>query len=206
MSDASYVNELTPEEAMGYLQLLFSHGWWEYIRDKIWDDKLPGPSWVWAYDAIERLDRGPEPETLVELGEITGINRNEIYQIWGKLSERQREKVIRDIKRDLASKGLEKFLEATLDALSVLDITEEGRRGLLNIWNKAVQFMKGKIEFDELMNSIAELLSPRMRGRDLEIFMKGVALGHYLTRTELKKLVERPFIRKLDKLLSAVGY
>ena len=191
---------------MHYLWLLFSHGWWEDIRAKVWDDKLPGPSWVWAYEAIERLERGPEPETLMELGEITGINRGEIYQIWSKLSERQREKVIRDITRSLASEGLEKFLEATADALSVFDITEEGRRSLEHILSKAVQFVKGEINFDELMNSVAELLSQRMRGRDPEIFMKGAALGKYLTRTELKKLVEKPFIRVLDKILYADEY
>jgi DNA-binding PadR family transcriptional regulator len=206
MSDLSYVNELTPEEAMNYLRTLFNYVWWEDIRAKVWEDKLPGPSWVWAYEAIERLERGPEPETLMELGEITGINRSEIYLIWSKLSERQREKVIRDITRDLASKGLEKFLEATVKALSVFDITEEGRRSLEHILNKAVQFVKGKINFDELMNSVAELLSQRMRGRDSEIFMKGVALGKYLTRTELKKLVEKPFIRVLDKILYADEY
>ena len=191
---------------MHYLWLLFSYGWWKDIRDKIWEDKLPGPSWVWVYDAVERLDRGPEPETLVELGESAGIDRNEIYQIWSKLSERQREKVIRDIKRSLASEGLEKFLEATADALSVFDITEEGRRSLEHILSKAVQFVNGKINFDELMNSVAELLSQRMRGRDPEIFMKGAALGKYLTRTELKKLVEKPFIRALDKILYADEY
>ena len=206
MSDVSYVNELTPEEAMNYLWTLFNSMWWENINDKVWDNELPGPSWVWAYDAVERLERGPEPETLMELGEITGINRSEIYLIWSKLSERQREKVIRDITRDLASKGLEKFLEAAANALSVFDITEEGRRSLEHILSKAVQFVKGKINFDELMNSVAELLSQRMRGRDSEIFMKGAALGKYLTRTELKKLVEKPFIRVLDKILYADEY
>ena len=206
MSDLSYVNELTPEEAMNYLRTLFNYVWWEDIRAKVWEDKLPGPSWVWAYEAIERLERGPEPETLMELGEITGINRSEIYLIWSKLSERQREKAIRDITRDLASKGLEKFLEAIAGALSVFDITEEGRRSLEHILSKAVQFVKGKINFDELMNSVAELLSQRMRDRDSEIFMKGAALGKYLTRTELKKLVEKPFIRVLDKILYADEY
>jgi len=200
MSDVSLINDLTPEEAMGYMWTVGEELWWNII-DKTWDGELHGPPWVWVYEAIERLEHGPEPEALMELGESAGIDHNNIHQLWSKLSEEQREKVIRDIKRYLASKGLEKFLDATLRGLSVFDITEEGRRGLAHILSKAVRFVKGEINFDELMNSIAELLSQRMRNRDSEFFMKGAALGKYLTRTELKKLVQKPFIRGLDKIL-----
>ena len=233
MSDASYVNELTPEEAMNILWL---HGEkiWKKIDDKVWEGELVGPSWLWIYDAIERLERGPEPETLIELIEPTEYERNEIYQLWSKLSEKQREKLIRDITRDLASRGLAKFLHAVAEAISTLITTiediRERRRALKDALSKADQFMSGEISFDELMNAMTELPSIYGRGRysfdelmnastellslwidtgdrklrrDVGLFFKkGAALSKYLTRTELKKLVDKIFIGELDRELS----
>jgi len=206
MSDASYVNELTPEDAMNILRL---HGEkiWEKIDDKIWKGELEGPFWVWIYDAVERLEHGPEPETLIELVEPTEYERNEIYQLWSKLSERQREKVIRDIKRDIAERGLAKFLDTLASGLTTFinmsaESNYERRRALRDVLDKAYQFLDGKISFDELMNYIAELLSIRERSSHPEFFTKGVALGNYLTRTELKKLVDKLLVGDLINELS----
>jgi len=233
MSDASYVNELTPEEVMPRLRF-YGEKIWEKIVNKVRKRELVGPSWVWIYDAIERLEHGPEPETLIELIEPTEYERNEIYQLWSKLSERQREKVIRDITRDLASRGLEKFLHAVAEAISTLITTiediRERRRALKDALSKADQFMSGEISFDELMSAMTELPSVYGRGRysfdelmsastellslwidtrdrklrrDVGLFFKkGVALSKYLTRTELKTLVDKILIRELDKELS----
>jgi hypothetical protein len=206
MSDVSYVNELTPEEAMNILRL---HGEniWEKIDDKVRERELEGPFWVCIYDAVDRLEHGPEPETLIELVEPTEYERNEIYQLWSKLSERQREKLIRDIKRDLAERGLAKFLDTLASGLTTFIIMSaesnyERRRVLKDVLDKAYQFLDGKISFDELMNYIAELLSIRERSSHPELFMKGVALGKYLTRTELKKLVDKLLVGDLDRELS----
>ncbi|MFP3320455.1 MAG: hypothetical protein RXO24_07815 [Acidilobus sp.] len=206
MSDASYVNELTPEDAMNILWL---HGEkiWEKIDDKIWKRELVGPSWVWAYEAIERLEHGPEPETLIELVEPTEYERNEIYQLWSKLSEKQREKLIRDITRDLAERGFAEFLDTLASGLTTFinmsaESNYERRRVLKDVLDKAYQFLDGKISFDELMNYIAELLSIQERSSHPELFTKGVALGKYLTRTELKKLVDKLLVGDLDRELS----
>ena len=206
MSDASYVNELTPEDAMNIL-LLHGRKIWEKIYDKVWNGELEGPCWVWSYEAIERLERGPEPETLIELVEPTEYERNEIYQLWSKLSERQREKLIRDIKRDLAERGLAKFLDTLASSLTTFinmsaESNYERRRVLKDVLDKAYQFQDGKISFDELMNYIAELLSIQERSSHPELFTKGVALGKYLTRTELKKLVDKLLVGDLDNELS----
>jgi hypothetical protein len=222
MSDASYANNLTPEDAMNILRF-YGEKIWEKIDNKIWNDELPGPLWVRIYDAVERLEHGPEPETLIELVELTEYERNEIYQLWNKLSERQREKLIQDIKRENAKIGFVNFLETVAEALTAPIITnsKEGRRDLEYILSKAEQFIDAKIGFDELMNSISEhqfmnakigfdelmnatteLLSLPKRSRDPKLFYKkGVALGKYLTGSELKKHVENILIGKLDKEL-----
>jgi hypothetical protein len=206
MSDATYVNELTPEDAMNILWLHFEEIW-KKIDNKVWKGELVGPLWVWIYDAVERLEHGSEPETLIELLEPTEYERNEIYQLWSKLSEKQREKLIRDIKRDLAERGLVEFLYKLAGGLTTFIIMSaesnyERRRVLKDVLDKAYQFLDGKISFDELMNYIAELLSLRAHSSHPEFFTKGVALGKYLTRTELKKHVDKLLVGKLDRELS----
>ena len=225
MSEASYADELTPEDAMIRLWVAAKDWWWN-TRDKIWEGELPGPSWRWFYKAVERLERGPELEALIELGEIGGFDRNEIYQAWNKLSERQRKELIRDIKQAYAQKGTSDFLGVTVDHLLLLISTikdkNERRRVLKDVLDKAYQFLDGKISFDELMNYIAKQLSPLLYGRnpmllqmidqafpdplrrglDPEVFREGIALSKYLTRAELEKRVKSILIESLENELS----
>ena len=213
LSDVSYVNDLTPEEAMRLLRLesrriwddIDDKTWRNELFEKTWEGKVPALSWMLAYDVLERLERGPEPETLIELLESVGVDRNYSYQQWSKLSERQRKKVLQDIMSDLATEGFAKFLDAIAYGITLvilpMDIKER-RRVLKDTENKAIQFLNGEISFDELINYIVELLSPLMRKRDFEAIAKGAALSKYLTKTELKKLVDKILVGKLDKELS----
>jgi hypothetical protein len=222
MSESVY--EMSPEDAMLHLWT-FAREWWWDTRDKIWEGKLPGPSWRWFYDAVERLERDPL-EALIEMGESAGFDRNEIYQTWNVLSERQREEALQYIKCAFAQKGTSDFLGRTVDYLLLLITTikdiDERRRILKDVLDKAYQFLDGKISFDELMNYIGKLLSPLMNGRDPtllqmivkafpdplmrgmdpEVFRKGIALSKYLTRAELENRVKSILIEELKNKLN----
>jgi len=222
MSESVY--EMSPEDAMLRLWIVAKEWWWD-TRDKIWEGKLPGPSWRWFYDAVERLERDPLA-TLIEMGESAGFDRNEIYQAWNMLSERQREETLQYIKRAFVQKGTSDFLGRAVDHLLLLITTikdiDERRRILKDVLDKAYQFLDGKISFDELMNYIGKLLSPLMNGRDPmllrmiakafpdpldrgmdpEVFRKGIALSKYLTRAELENLVKSILIEELKNELN----
>jgi len=222
MSESVY--EMSPEDAMLRLWIVAKEWWWD-TRDKIWEGKLPGPSWRWFYDAVERLERDPLA-TLIEMGESAGFDRNEIYQAWNMLSERQREETLQYIKRAFVQKGTSDFLGRAVDHLLLLITTikdvDERRHILKDVLDKAYQFLDGKISFDELMNYIGKLLSPLMNGRDPmllrmiakafpdpldrgmdpEVFRKGIALSKYLTRAELENLVKSILIEELKNELN----
>jgi len=75
MSESVY--EMSPEDAMLRLWIVAKEWWWD-TRDKIWEGKLPGPSWRWFYDAVERLERDPlaTPKKIVETTEnILALSR-----------------------------------------------------------------------------------------------------------------------------------
>jgi len=222
MSESVY--EMSPEDAMLRLWIVAKEWWWD-TRDKIWEGKLPGPSWRWFYDAVERLERDPLA-TLIEMGESARFDRNEIYQAWNMLSERQREETLQYIKRAFVQKGTSDFLGRAVDHLLLLITTikdvDERRHILKDVLDKAYQFLDGKISFDELMNYIGKLLSPLMNGRDPmllrmiakafpdpldrgmdpEVFRKGIALSKYLTRAELENLVKSILIEELKNELN----
>jgi len=206
MSDATYIDYSTVEEAKRKLEVDVTNKVLHLIYTKAWEGDAP---WVEFYYVIDRLEHGPEPETLVELGESAGVDRNEIYQAWNRLSKRERKEVMLDIKDAIASVGTVILMDELVDDISRLTSTindiDERRRVLVDVLDKAYQFVDRKISFDELISYIANLLSPLKRNRDPESYKKAVALGkylaHYSGKESLEFFVYDVFIKRLERKL-----
>ena len=211
MSNASFENEmeeellyevslLTPEDADKAMDLLKQNiveHWWRRIEWWLKGINRSGnydAPWTEAYKAIQLLEQNPGPETLAELGAnpSEGFTRRVIAQLWDILEEDQQKRVLRSIKRGIALHGLEYFFDALLDFLRREASQKEGDAIAKQILKKAYEFNNGKISFDELMNSIAELMSSHQHSDASAIsklFTEVKTLGHYINSNDLKKLV-----------------
>jgi hypothetical protein len=152
------------------------------------------------YKAIELLEQSPGPETLAELGAdySEDFTPKVITQLWSKLDEDQRKRVLRSIKRGIALHGLEEFFDALLNTLyPKVSLKDEGGDVLAKqILKKAYEFINEKISFDELIDSIAELLAPHLHAdasKLSELFTDVKTLGYYVNSNDLKKLVTKLF-------------
>ena len=209
MSDASFENvfeetflnkvrSMTPEDAMNVLKQKIVENW--YRENAAWPEGDIMP-WDKANEAIELLEQSPEPETLAKLGAAfsEGLTSRTIAQLWDKLNEDQRKRVLRSIKRGIALHGLEEFFDALLNTLHPkVSLKGEGGDALAKqILKKAYEFIDGKISFDELMNSIAGLLAQYYPDIDTsklsKPFTEAKTLSYYVNNSDLKRLVSKLF-------------
>jgi hypothetical protein len=197
------VSQMTPEEAMDTLKQNIVENWWRrYVLGPRYDYSVKDyeAEWEKAYKAIELLEQSPGPETLAELGAdySEDFTPKVITQLWSKLDEDQRKRVLRSIKRGIALHGLEEFFDALLNTLyPKVSLKDEGGDVLAKqILKKAYEFINGKISFDELIDSIAELLAPHLHAdasKLSELFADVKTLGYYVNSSDLKKLVTKLF-------------
>jgi hypothetical protein len=198
------VSQMTPEDAMNTLKQGVVENWWRRrILGEKYDTGTSGnydAPWTEAYKAIELLEQNPGPEALAELGAdfSEGFTRKVIARLWDKLDVNQQKRVLRSIKRGIALHGLEEFFDALLTTLhGKVPLKDEGGDVLaMQILNKAYEFIDGKISFNELMDSIAELLASYLHtdaSKLSELFREVKTLGSYVSSSDLKKFVSRLF-------------
>ena len=186
MSSSLFEYNETPEQALELLRLTVIENWKEKARAlRLKDDFFS--LWEYAYDTLNYLEHSQLPDVLVEL---SGYSPSDVKRLWDMISERQREKLIRDIKREIAEMGLEEFLPLVSSV-----VYSYPNRGIAKqILQKAIDFVDGKTSFDDLMNAVGQARPFNELPRAHELFVKGAALGKYLTKTELKKLVSKYLI------------
>ena len=197
MSSSLFEYDMSPEEAMSILKMAVVDNWKEKANDLSWKENI----WLWesAYETLDRLEYSQLPDVLAELSRYS---LDDIKRMWSMISERQREKVIRDIKREIAEMGFMEFLPFMAGAVTILvNRGKEGVEAVKRVLQKAYDFMDGKTSFDDLMNTVGQLPPFNESQKVYELLMKNVALGKYLTRTELKKLLAKHFIAELENAL-----
>jgi len=185
MSSSLFEYEMSPEEAMELLEMIVVDKWKEKADARKWEEDIS--LWEYAYDTLDRLEHSQLPDALAEL---SGYSLDDVKRLWNMISERQQEKLIRDIKRKIAEMGLEEFLP-----LAASVVYSYPNRGIAKqVLQKAIDFVDGKTSFDDLMNAVGQARPFNELPRAHKLFMKGAALGKYLTKTELKKLVSKHLI------------
>jgi len=182
---------------MSILKMAVVDNWKEKANDLSWKENI----WLWesAYETLDRLEYSQLPDVLAELSRYS---LDDIKRMWSMISERQREKVIRDIKREIAEMGFMEFLPFMAGAVTILvNRGKEGVEAVKRVLQKAYDFMDGKTSFDDLMNTVGQLPPFNESQKVYELLVKSAALGKYLTRTELKKLLAKHFIAELENAL-----
>jgi len=190
------VSLMAPADAMNALKQDIVENWWRRIM--LWLKDFGASAsydtpWVEAYKAVQLLEQSPGPESLAKLGANypEGFTPKVIAQLWNKLNEDQRKIVLRSIKHDIALHGLEYFFNSLPNILR-REVSRKGSDAIVaSILRKAYEFMGGKTSFEDLMAAIADLASLRKDQPIYESYMKAVALGRYVSRPDLKKLVPK---------------
>ena len=192
------VSLMAPEDAVNALKQNIVENWWRKIM--LWLKDFGASAsydipWVEAYKAVQLLEQSPGPESLAKLGANypEGFTLKVIAQLWDKLNEEQQKRVLRSVKHDIALHGLEYFFNSLPNILR-REVSQKGGDTIVaSIQRKAYEFMGGKTSFEDLMATIADLASMRKNQPIYESYMKAVALGRYVSRPELKKLVPKLF-------------
>jgi len=197
MSSSLFDYDMTPEEAMSILKMAVVDNWLKKADARKWEKDI----WLSesAYEALDYLEHGQVPDVLADL---SGYSLDDVKRMWSMISERQREKVIHNIKREIAEMGLMESLPLMAGAVALLvNRGKEGVEAVKRVLQKAYDFMDGKTSFDDLMNAVGQLPPFNESQKAYELLVKGAALGKYLTRTELKKLLAKHFIAELENTL-----
>jgi len=203
MSSLLLEYDITPEEAMSILKAtsILKTAVIDNWKEKAIAREFKEFVWLWesAYEALDRLEHGQLPDVLAEL---SGLSLDNIKRLWSMIPERQREKVVRDIKREIAEVGLTDFLPIVASVVILLPVKgKAGTEAAKLILLKAYDFMNGGTSFDDLMNAIGQLPAIKESQTTYERFRKGAALGKYLNKVELMRLLTKHFITALENAL-----
>ena len=188
------VNETSPEEIMDRLMEAVTSGWTQRLLSS---DQT---TWDFADLTITSLedyltDLNLYGETSVDLlasfaDEASGdlwMDENEFKRLWSKLTLEQKKAFLKNLIHEIATYGLEDFLDTVGGDLSLKDV-------------KA--YLNGKTSFRDLMNKLAKKLhvdeeeEPYSEG---EGFWSGAFLADYLTDEEVKELVKKRVLPQLEK-------
>ena len=149
--------EKSPEEIMDYLERAMFSGWYRFAK---W---VGGPIWEHAYWEVTGIDRSlnhhrsyNDPGLIDYLSRLSGIDYKTFKEMWSRLSEEQRAKVINATIHDIAVFGVGELFESIAKKLSRKKYTE-ARAEVLQV---ARDYLNGKIDETILMNAIADIFWP----------------------------------------------
>jgi hypothetical protein len=194
----------SPEEIMNYLERAMIHGWHHNFE-------LFGFSpWASAFVVVEAISVHTNHYQIFDtdkdltdvLSTLSGIDYNTFKEMWSKLSEEQRAKVIDVATYNIALIGVRELLKWVAKKLS----SKKYKEARAQILQAAKDYLNGKIDEFALMNKIAEVLWPTEKdkeenGRDYDDFVNAEALiEEYLDREGFKELVKKYLVEGLEKL------
>ena len=187
------VHEMSPKEIMDRLMMAVTDGWardllnsalstWDFAEGTInelnyWaDETLTDKNLVdylaeFAYDAVSDLS----------------IDKKEFVELWNKLTPEQRKAFLKDFYHNVALDGLEEFLDYVSGELNLNDVKD---------------YLDGKISFRDLMNKLAKVYDVEEYepyDEYAKSFWAGVSLADYVSDEELKDLVRKYVLPKLEK-------
>ena len=201
MSEA--VHEMSPKEIMDYLERALVYGWYHGL------ERSDFPPWAAAYLTLEEIGdftdhytRFGSKENFIDfLSRLSDIDYDTFEQMWSKLSEKQRAKVIDVATYNIALLGLKELFELIPEELS----GEEYREARAQILQAAKDYLNGKIDEIDLMDKIADVLWPTEKDKEesgygYDDFMNAEALvEEYIGREDFKEYVKKYLVKGLEK-------
>jgi len=216
--------EKSPKEIMDYLEKAMFTGWYRFAK---W---VGGPIWEHAYWEVTGIDRSisryksyNDPNLIDYLSRLSGIAYKTFKEMWSKLSEEQRAKVINTTIHDIAVFGVSELFNWIAEKLSRKKY-KEARAKVLQV---ARDYLNGKIDETTLMNAIADVFWPSWKYTEIYCedlinmcekegicypeeeekcddrasFMSvSTLVTKYLSSDDVRVLVEMNLVHRLEKL------
>ena len=196
--------EKSPEEIMNYLERALVYGWYYGL------ERSDFPPWADAYETLEEIGdythyytRFDNDKKLIELlSLLSGIDYDTFKEMWSKLSEKQRAKVINATADNIALIGFREFFGWVVEKLS----DEKYREARAKVLQAAKDYLNGKIDEFALLDKIAEVLWPTEKdkeesGYDYDDFLRAEGLvENYIGSKYFKEYVKKYLIKGLEKL------
>ena len=198
------VTEMPPKEIMKYLERALVYGWYYGL------ERSDFPPWADAYVTLEEIgdftdhyERFGNKENFIDfLSRLSGIDYDTFKEMWNKLSEKQRAKVIDVATYNIALIGLKHLFEWISYELS----DEKYREARAKVLQAAKDYLNGKIDEIDLMDKIAEILWPTEKdkeesGYEYDDFLRAEGLvEYYIGSKDFKKLIKKYLLERLEKL------
>ena len=155
MSEASL--EKSPKEIMNDLESAIFGGWYRFIK------RVDGPIWDSAYwevtgieHAVNRSSSYNDPNLIDYLSQWSDIDYKTFKEMWSKLSEEQRAKVINTTIHDIATFGVSELFNWIAEKLS----KKKYKEARAKVLQAAKDYLNGKMDEITLMNKITDVLWP----------------------------------------------
>ena len=196
--------EKSPKEIMDYLERAILHGWYHNF------ELFGFPIWASAFTTVEAIGLhtnhyqifDTDSDLMYVLSKLSGIDYDTFKEMWSKLSEEQRAKVIDVATHNIAVIGVRELLKWVAKKLS----SERYKKARAQILQVAKDYLNGKMDEITLMSKIADVLWPTEKekeesGHDYEYFVNAEALvEEYVGREDFKKLIKKYLLERLEKL------
>ena len=222
MSEASL--EKSPKEIMDYLERAMFTGWYRFAK---W---VGGPIWENAYWEVtgfgypaNRHRSYNDPGLIDYLSRLSGIDYKTFKEMWSKLSEEQRAKVINAAIHDITVFGVGELFEWIAKKLS----GKKYKGARAKVLQAAKDYLSGKIDETTLMEVIADVFWPSWKYTEIyceelintcekagicypeeeekcddraSFMLVTTLLTKYLSRDDVRVLVEMHLVDRLEKL------
>ena len=202
MSEVSF--EKSPKEIMKYLERALVYGWNNGLERSI---LLP---WADALDTIDEIADftahfywfGNDEYFIDFLSKLSGIGYDTFKEMWNKLSEKQRAKVIDVAARNIALIGLKKLFRWIVKKLG----RKKYKEARAKVLQAAKDYLNGKIDKSELMDKIREALWPTEddeleSGYEFDDFLSAETLVEfYIDNEDFEEYVRKYLVDRLEKL------
>jgi len=222
MSEASL--EKSPKEIMDYLESAIFGGWYRFTK------RVGGPIWDSAYwevtgieHAVNRSRSYNDPNLIDYLSQWSDIDYKTFKEMWSKLSEEQRAKVINTTIHDIAVFGVSELFNWIAGKLS----RKKYKEARAKVLQAAKDYLNGKIDETTLMNAIADVFWPSWKYTEIYCedlinmcekegicypeeeekcddrasFMSvSTLVTKYLSSDDVRVLVEMNLVHRLEKL------
>jgi hypothetical protein len=216
--------EKPPKEIMDYLETAIFTGWYRFAK------MVGGSMWDNAYWEVTGIDRSinhyksyNDPNLIDYLSRLSGIDYKTYKEMWSKLSEEQRAKVINTTIHDIAVFGVSELFNWIAEKLS----RKKYKEARAKVLQAAKDYLNGKIDETTLMNVIADVFWPSWKYTEIyckdllnmceeedicypeeeekcderESFRLATTLvTKYLSSDDVGTLVEMDLVHRLEKL------
>ncbi|MFP3265778.1 MAG: hypothetical protein RXO54_08110 [Acidilobus sp.] len=187
------VHEMSPKEIVDRLMTSVTDGWardllnsdlstWDFAEGTIYELENPSDEFLNSKSLADFL-----AEFAYDAADDLSMSKEEFVQLWSKLTPEQKRAFLKDLIHDVALDGLEEFLDYVGGDLDI---------------NAVKDYLNGKISFRDLMDRLAKKYDVDEYEPYDEVaggFWHGVSLADYVSDEELKELVRKYVLPKLEK-------